>query len=71
MPRDFLWQRHEDQSRDDVFERVVVHGHTPVPEPYLGRYQINLDTGAYASNRLSCLVLEGGDRRLLELSDGR
>ncbi len=69
--RDFLWHRHEDQSRDDVFERVVVHGHTPVPEPFLGRYRINLDTGAYASNRLSCLVLEGHDRRLLELSDGR
>lgn len=70
-PEDLLWHRHEDQTRDDVFERIVVHGHTPVAEPFLGRYRINLDTGAYASNRLSCLVLDGDRRRLLELSDGR
>lgn len=70
-PEDLLWHRHEDQTRDDVFERIVVHGHTPVMEPFLGQYRINLDTGAYASNRLSCLVLEGDRRRLLALSDGR
>jgi serine/threonine protein phosphatase 1 len=70
-PEDLLWHRHEDQTRDDVFERIVVHGHTPVSEPFLGRYRVNLDTGAYASNRLSCLVLEGDRRRLLALSDGR
>ena len=28
---------------------------------------INLDTGAYFTNRLSCLVLEGTSRRLLDL----
>jgi serine/threonine protein phosphatase 1 len=66
---DFLWHRHEDQSRDDAFERIVVHGHTPVAEPFLGRYRINLDTGAFASNRLSCLVLDGRERRFLELPD--
>jgi serine/threonine protein phosphatase 1 len=68
-PRDFLWHRHEDKARDDVFERIVVHGHTPVAEPFMGRYRINLDTGAYASNRLSCLILEGRERRFLELPD--
>ncbi len=62
---EFLWHRYKDERRDDPFERVVVHGHSPISEPFLGRYRINLDTGAYASNRLSCIVLEGRRRRLL------
>jgi len=52
-------------DRDPPFEKVVVHGHTPVGEPYFGRYRINLDTGAYSTGRLTCLVPEGDERRLL------
>jgi serine/threonine protein phosphatase 1 len=63
--RDLLWIRKGFADRDRPFEKVVVHGHTPVNQPYLGRYRINLDTGAYLTNRLSCLVLEGTDIRPL------
>ena len=62
---EFLWRRYKDERQDEPFERVVVHGHTPLGEPFVGRYRINLDTGAYASNRLSCIVLDGRRRRLL------
>jgi serine/threonine protein phosphatase 1 len=62
---DLLWIREGFSDRDAPFEKVVVHGHTPVDQPYFGRYRINLDTGAYFTNRLSCLVLEGPTRRLL------
>lgn len=47
---------------------VVVHGHsinTEVEDLY---NRINIDTGAYASNVLTCLVLEGGDHWLLQTS---
>jgi len=64
---DMLWIRDGFADRDEQFEKIVVHGHTPVERPYLGRYRINLDTGAYLTNRLSCLVLESRERRILEL----
>jgi serine/threonine protein phosphatase 1 len=34
---------------------IVVHGHTPVLTPELRRNRINIDTGAFATNRLTCL----------------
>ena len=37
---------------------VVVHGHTPIYKPDIRSNQINIDTGAYATGRLTCLVLE-------------
>jgi serine/threonine protein phosphatase 1 len=63
--RDLLWIRSGFADRDEPGESVVVHGHTPVEEPALGRYRINLDTGAVFTNRVACLVLEGDERRLL------
>jgi serine/threonine protein phosphatase 1 len=63
--RDLLWIRSGFADRDEPGESVVVHGHTPVEEPALGRYRINLDTGAVFTNRVTCLVLEGDERRLL------
>jgi len=37
---------------------IVVHGHTPVDTPDLRRNRINIDTRAYASNRLTCLRID-------------
>jgi len=39
----------------------VVHGHTPVSEPEIHDNRINLDTGAFATGRLTCAVFEGND----------
>ncbi len=44
---------------------VVVHGHTPVREPEILENRINIDTGAYATGRLSAAVLEGNEVRLI------
>jgi O-antigen ligase/diadenosine tetraphosphatase ApaH/serine/threonine PP2A family protein phosphatase len=68
-PRDLLWIRKGFADRDAAFEKTVVHGHTPVDKPYFGQYRINIDTGAYLTNRLTCLVLEGDTHRLLEVSE--
>jgi serine/threonine protein phosphatase 1 len=35
-----------------------VHGHTPVMHPQICSNRINIDTGAFHSGRLTCLVLE-------------
>ena len=47
------------------FGRLIVHGHTPVAAPDIRSNRINIDTGAYLSGRLTCLVLEGEERRFL------
>jgi serine/threonine protein phosphatase 1 len=47
------------------FGKIVVHGHTPVAEPDVRRNRINIDTGAFATGRLTCVVLEGESRRFL------
>jgi len=46
-------------------ERVVVHGHTIAREPEFHPWRIGIDTGAYASGHLTCLVLEGAEKRIL------
>ncbi|MBV9590994.1 MAG: serine/threonine protein phosphatase, partial [Hyphomicrobiales bacterium] len=40
------------------FGKVVVHGHTPVLQPEFRPNRINIDTGAYATGRLTCLMIE-------------
>lgn len=39
-------------------EYVIVHGHTPVSTPDFKPNRINIDTGAYITGNLTCLVLE-------------
>jgi serine/threonine protein phosphatase 1 len=51
-------------SRAD-FGKIVVHGHTPVEEPELRPNRINVDTGAFMTGRLTCVVLEGERVRFL------
>ncbi|MBY0337413.1 MAG: serine/threonine protein phosphatase [Acetobacteraceae bacterium] len=64
---DLLWIRDEFlQSRAD-FGRTVVHGHTPVAEPERRPNRINVDTGAYATGRLTAVRLEGEDVEMLSV----
>jgi serine/threonine protein phosphatase 1 len=63
---DLLWIRDGFADSDHPFEKIVVHGHTPVEKPYFGKYRVNLDTQAYFTNRVSCLVLENGSTRMLD-----
>jgi serine/threonine protein phosphatase 1 len=55
---DLLWIRQDFLLYEGDFGKIVVHGHTPVSEPDLRRNRINIDTGAYATGRLTCLKLE-------------
>ncbi|PSC03144.1 serine/threonine protein phosphatase [Alsobacter soli] len=56
---DLLWIRNEFLDWSGGFGRIVVHGHTPVGRPEVRSNRINLDTGAYITGVLTCLVLEG------------
>jgi len=56
---DLLNIREDFYESDYVFEKSVVFGHTIFKEPFIGSGKIGIDTGAYNSNILTCLVLEG------------
>ena len=64
-PEDLIWIRGPFLASDAPFGKVVVHGHTPGAEPELRANRIGIDTGAYFTNRLTALRLEGGSRRFL------
>jgi serine/threonine protein phosphatase 1 len=66
------------QDRDDLLNirepflssgaehgKLVVHGHTPSVAPEIRPNRIGIDTGAYATGRLTCLVLEKDEQRFL------
>ena len=64
-PFDLTWIREGFLDSNADFGVVVIHGHTPAPQPEVMANRINIDTGAVFSGRLTCLVLEGNQYRFL------
>jgi serine/threonine protein phosphatase 1 len=64
--QDLIWIREPFLNSSVDFGRIVVHGHTPVAAPDIRDNRINIDTGAVFTGRLTCLVLQGATRRLLQ-----
>lgn len=62
---DCIWIRKEFLESRANHGKIVVHGHTIALEPEIRTNRIGIDTGAFATNRLTALVLEGNDRRFL------
>jgi serine/threonine protein phosphatase 1 len=71
------------QDRDDLLNirepflsseaehgKLVVHGHTPSLAPEIRPNRIGIDTAAFATSRLTCLVLEKEERRFLDMGGG-
>jgi len=55
---DLLWIREPFLSSRQDHGAVVVHGHTPRPEPAVRANRIGIDTGAVMGGMLTCAVLE-------------
>jgi serine/threonine protein phosphatase 1 len=64
-PDDLIWIRDEFLTSDMDHGKVIVHGHTPVPQPDVRSNRINLDTGAFATGRLTCLRLLGDTQTIV------
>lgn len=62
---DLMWIREEFLDSRDDFDHVVVHGHTIRYDPDEQRNRIGVDTGAFLTGRLTCLVLDGTKRTFL------
>lgn len=65
QPRDLMWIRDPFLTSTQDHGWCVVHGHTIGAEPVVRPNRIGIDTGAFFSGRLTCLVLEGGGHRFL------
>ena len=62
---DLIWIRDEFLSSDADHGKCVVHGHTISSKVEFRHNRIGIDTGAFSTGKLTCLVLEGLDQRLL------
>jgi serine/threonine protein phosphatase 1 len=63
---DVLWIRGEFLDSRADHGHCVVHGHTITDDIDVHHNRIGIDTGAYYSGKLTCLVLEGGERSVLQ-----
>lgn len=64
---DLLWIREEFLDSTQDFGKIVVHGHTPVDSPDVRPNRINIDTGAFITGQLTCVVLEASGHRFLKI----
>ena len=65
VPEDLLWIRYEFLLSNADHGVVVVHGHTPMEEPVKQSNRIGVDTGVYATGKLTAAVLEGTQCRFI------
>ena len=64
-PFDLIWIRDEFHRYPKLHPKIVVHGHTPTPEPEVLANRVNIDTGAYFTGRLTALVIDGAEKQML------
>lgn len=66
---DLRWIRERFLDSDKAFSHVVIHGHTIFDDVDDAGTRIGIDTGAYATGRLTALVLEGAEKHCLQAVD--
>ncbi|KQY45182.1 serine/threonine protein phosphatase [Rhizobium sp. Root491] len=62
---DMLWIREPFLSEGAGLDLLIIHGHTPAPEPQTGPQRIGIDTGAFTTGRLTILKLTDAGPRLI------
>ncbi len=63
---DCMWIRGRFLDSDAEHGAIIVHGHSISATPVVRPNRIGIDTGAYRSGVLTCLVLEGERRSFLQ-----
>lgn len=62
---DFMWIREPFVSQPHGLGVMVIHGHTPANEPVFATGRIGIDTGAFATGRLTVLRVFDGEAAIL------
>lgn len=65
--RDLLWIRQEFLQERSRFEKMIVHGHTPMEQPQLTANRLGVDTGAYATGVLTAVRLHHDEQEILQV----
>jgi serine/threonine protein phosphatase 1 len=63
---DLCWIREDFLDHRESFGKMVVHGHSITEEIDERPNRIGIDTGAFASGHLTCLILEGSQLGFLQ-----
>jgi len=66
QPEDQLWICDNFVSYTKPHEKIIIHGHTITDEPDARPNRIGIDTGAYITGKLTCLILENDTQRILQ-----
>lgn len=66
---DLRWIRGDFLNHPGSHGKMVVHGHSITPSVDVQANRIGIDTGAYASDRLSAIGLQGSERWFLSTAD--
>jgi len=64
-PEDLMWIRDEFLQSGADFGKIIVHGHSITDRPDVRPNRIGIDTGAFATGRLTSLVLQGTERSFI------
>lgn len=64
-PQDMMWIRREFLSSAQDHGKIIVHGHSIKSSPDVRPNRIGIDTGAYASGHLTCLVLQDAGQQFM------
>lgn len=62
---DLLWIRDKFLESKKPLEKTVVHGHSVVFDQMVSENHISVDTGAFFTGKLTCVVLESEDVRFI------
>jgi len=65
-PEDLMWIRAPFLDSREGHGKIVVHGHTPTSAPEVRDNRIGIDTGAVYGGPLTALVLQEGERDVLQ-----
>lgn len=68
-PKDLHWIREDFLSATQLHEKMIVYGHTINEEVVEADNRIGIDTGAYYTENLTAIALEGRDRWYLDTRD--
>jgi serine/threonine protein phosphatase 1 len=67
-PQDLIWIRDAFHDYPGLYPKIVVHGHTPVPQAEVMANRVNVDTLAWQSGNLTALVVDGTEKRILTVT---
>jgi serine/threonine protein phosphatase 1 len=65
VPEDLLTIRGAFLKSPVTLPHTIIHGHSIFPTPHIRERSIGIDTGAYASGKLTAIVLEGTEYHFL------